>query len=78
MNDRTKGKILLTVSCIFFSYYTAWVILLPFSDPDHAVNQLFPPVRYALMIPVLMGLAFIGGLVLFTVYHIRCASVSSE
>jgi hypothetical protein len=73
MNDAALGKILLIIICIFFCYYTAWVIVLPFTDPGHAINHLFRPVRYALLVPVSMGLIFIGTLVVFTVYHIHCA-----
>jgi NADH:ubiquinone oxidoreductase subunit 2 (subunit N) len=73
MNDAALGKILLIISCLSFCYYTAWVIMLPFTDSDHAINQLFPPVHYALLVPASMGLTFIGTLVVLTVYHIQCA-----
>jgi hypothetical protein len=76
MNDAALGKILLIISCLSFCYYTAWVIMLPFSDREHAINQLFPPVRYALLVPASVGLAVIGSLVVFTVYHIQCAASS--
>jgi NADH:ubiquinone oxidoreductase subunit 2 (subunit N) len=78
MSDAALGNILLIVSCLAFCYYTAWVIMLPFSDPDHAINQLFPPVRYALLVPASIGMAFIGTLVVFTVYHIQCATDPHE
>lgn len=73
MSDAALGNILLIISCLSFCYYTAWVIMLPFSDPDHAINQLFPPVRYALLVP-----ASTGTLVVFTVYHIQCATDPHE
>jgi len=76
MNDAALGKILLIISCLCFGYYTAWVIMLPFSDPDHAINQFFPPVNYALLVPASLGLAFVGGLVVFTMYHIIYATNS--
>jgi dolichyl-phosphate mannosyltransferase polypeptide 2 regulatory subunit len=78
MNDTTLGKILLIISCLSFGYYTAWVIMLPFSDPDHVINQFFPPVHYALLVPVSLGLAFVGGLVVFTTYHIVYATDSHK
>jgi NADH:ubiquinone oxidoreductase subunit 2 (subunit N) len=78
MNDAALGKILLIISCLSFGYYTAWVIMLPFSDPDHAINQLFPPVHYALLVPASLGLAFVGGLVVFTIYHIMYATNSHK
>jgi NADH:ubiquinone oxidoreductase subunit 2 (subunit N) len=78
MSDAVLGKILLIISCLSFCYYTAWVFMLPFTDPDHALNQLFPPVRYALLVPASMGLAFIGTLVVYTVYHIRNARDHQE
>jgi hypothetical protein len=72
MNDVALGKILLIISCLSFCYYTAWVIMLPFSDRVHTISQLFPPIHYALLVPASVGLAFIGSLVVFTVYHIQC------
>jgi hypothetical protein len=79
MNDAALGKLLLMISCVSFCYYTAWVIMLPFTDPGHAINYvLFQPVRYALLVPASMGLTFIGTLAVFTVYHIHCASIRNE
>jgi hypothetical protein len=37
MSDAALGKMLLIISCLSFCYYTAWVIMLPFSDPDQAI-----------------------------------------
>ncbi|PNF13777.1 hypothetical protein B7P43_G12838, partial [Cryptotermes secundus] len=60
MSDAALGNILLIISCLSFCYYTAWVIMLLFSDPDHAINRVFPPVHYALLVPASTGLAFAG------------------
>jgi hypothetical protein len=78
MNDAALGTMLLTISCLSIGYYTAWVIMLPFSDPDHAINRFFPSVHYALLVTASLGLAFIGGLVVFTMYHIIHATDSHK
>ncbi|XP_020278746.1 dolichol phosphate-mannose biosynthesis regulatory protein [Pseudomyrmex gracilis] len=69
-SDRQKGKVILILTLILFLYYTIWVIGLPFIDDDR-LRSLFYPYNLALIVPASFGLIFIGGLILFTVYHIR-------
>lgn len=74
MNDRSLGGALVTLSVAFGVYYSAWVIGLPFFDRDHFIHHLFPPVQFALLIPALMGLVFIGSLIVFCVVELQSAS----
>lgn len=74
MNDKTIGSLLIVLSVTFSVYYTAWVIGLPFFDEDHFIHSLFPPVYLALLVPALMGLVFIGSLIIFCVIELRAAS----
>ncbi|KAK3916646.1 Nicotinamide riboside kinase 2 [Frankliniella fusca] len=74
MNDTTFGCLLIVLSVGFGTYYTAWVIGLPFFDRDHFIHNLFPSVHLALLIPALMGLAFIGSLIVFCVIALRASS----
>lgn len=75
MNDRTLGVLLVALSVFSGIYYTAWVIGLPFFDPDHFIHNLFPPGELALLIPALMGLAFIGSLIVFCVVELRATGI---
>lgn len=69
-SDRQKGKAILILTLVLFLYYTIWVIGLPFIDDDR-LRSLFYSYNLALIVPASFGLIFIGGLILFTVYHIR-------
>lgn len=68
-SDHEKGKALLITATVIFLYYSLWVIGLPFID-DERVKSFFYFQDTALMIPAISGLCFLGGLTLFTAYHI--------
>ena len=68
--DREKGKVLLILASVIFIYYTVWLIGLPFVD-DSRLKSLFYSHNIALLVPAVGLFCFIGGLVLFTYYHIR-------
>lgn len=70
MSNSENGKIILILVSIFFLYYTVWVFVVPLIDDD-GFRSSFYPQNVALMIPVVTGLCFIGGLIIFTLYHIR-------
>jgi len=71
MQDRIIGALLVSVSVVGVVYYTMWVLILPFFSNDHPVHSMFPPITVALLIPALLGLAFIGSLVVLTVAAIH-------
>ena len=71
MNDRTLGFFMVVSSVAFTVYYSVWIIGLPFFDSDHFIHNLFPPVYFALLVPALMGLAFIGSLIVFCMIELR-------
>ncbi|RKP30601.1 putative dolichol phosphate-mannose biosynthesis regulatory subunit [Metschnikowia bicuspidata] len=55
------------VAIAVFSYYSAWVFLLPFLDDDNLLQSFFLPREYAIKLPLLLLLlgflavgAFIG------------------
>ncbi|KAJ6426936.1 hypothetical protein OIU84_022518 [Salix udensis] len=48
-----------------FTYYTFWVIILPFVDSDHFVHQYFLPQEYAILVPVFAGVALLCFLCVF-------------
>ncbi|XP_074655801.1 dolichol phosphate-mannose biosynthesis regulatory protein-like isoform X2 [Tubulanus polymorphus] len=51
---------------LIFSYYTIWVIALPFVDNEHVIHRFFLPRIYAIAIPLIAGIAVLSvvGLVL--------------
>ncbi|CAH6788916.1 Dpm2 [Phodopus roborovskii] len=54
--DQVVGFGLVAVSLIIFTYYTTWVILLPFIDSQHVIHKYFLPRAYAVLIPLATGL----------------------
>ena len=68
-SDREIGKVILITTTVIFLYYTIWVIGLPFID-DSRLQSLFYSHNVALGVPAITGFFFIGGLVLFTLYHL--------
>ncbi|KAE8993489.1 hypothetical protein PR003_g20832 [Phytophthora rubi] len=60
-SDKVVGLVLLAISVVVFVYYSIWVLLTPFIDEGHVVQQLFLPYHYAITIPaVLLVLLFTG------------------
>lgn len=62
------GLGLVAVSLIIFTYYTAWVILLPFIDSEHVIHKYFLPRAYAVAIPLAAGLLLLLFVGLFITY----------
>ncbi|KAM9642571.1 dolichol phosphate-mannose biosynthesis regulatory protein isoform 1-T1 [Trichechus inunguis] len=54
--DQVVGLGLVAVSLLIFTYYTVWVILLPFIDSQHVIHKYFLPRAYAVAIPLAVGL----------------------
>ncbi|OIW09773.1 hypothetical protein TanjilG_32211 [Lupinus angustifolius] len=63
--DRSVGFLLTITSLSIFTYYTFWVIILPFVDDDHFVHNYFLPREYAILIPVSAGVALLSFLSIF-------------
>uniref|UniRef100_A0A8D2D4H0 Dolichol phosphate-mannose biosynthesis regulatory protein n=1 Tax=Sciurus vulgaris TaxID=55149 RepID=A0A8D2D4H0_SCIVU len=66
--DQVVGLGLVAVSLIIFTYYTAWVILLPFIDSEHVIHKFFLPRAYAVAIPLAAGLLLLLCVGLFITY----------
>lgn len=45
---------MLGVAAFVFTYYTAWVFVLPFTNEDNILNQFFLPRDYAIKLPILL------------------------
>lgn len=45
---------MLGVATAVFSYYTAWVFLLPFLEQDNLLQSFFLPREYAIKLPILL------------------------
>ncbi|QCD81899.1 dolichol-phosphate mannose synthase subunit 2-like [Vigna unguiculata] len=63
--DRAVGFLLSVTSLSIFTYYTFWVIILPFVDDDHFVHKYFLPQEYAILIPVSAGVTLLCFLSIF-------------
>ncbi|XP_065869365.1 dolichol-phosphate mannose synthase subunit 2 [Euphorbia lathyris] len=63
--DRAVGFLLSFVSVSIFTYYTLWVIILPFVENDHFVHRYFLPQEYAILIPVYAGVTLLSLLCVF-------------
>lgn len=66
MDDAILGKIIIVIVLIVFAYFTCWLFIPPFADPESFIDNLFPSVYNALVIPVLIGVIFIIGLIFYT------------
>ncbi|KAM5298528.1 dolichol phosphate-mannose biosynthesis regulatory protein [Ctenodactylus gundi] len=66
--DQVVGLGLVAVSLIIFTYYTVWVIVLPFIDSEHAIHKYFLPRAYAVTIPLAAGLLLLLLVGLFISY----------
>lgn len=62
------GLGLVAVSLIIFTYYTAWVVLLPFIDSQHVIHKYFLPRAYAVVIPLVAGLLLLLSVGVFITY----------
>ncbi|KAK4261477.1 hypothetical protein QN277_004468 [Acacia crassicarpa] len=66
--DRAVGFILSLISVTIFTYYTFWVIILPFVDSNHFIHRYFLPQEYAILIPVSAGVALLCFISIFIGY----------
>ncbi|XP_027082716.1 dolichol-phosphate mannose synthase subunit 2-like [Coffea eugenioides] len=66
--DKAVGLLLSVISLSVFTYYTFWVIILPFVDTDHFVHKYFLPQEYAILIPVFALAALLCFLCMFVGY----------
>ena len=71
IENRDLGKVYLSVTFVAFAYYTLWVIVLPFVEPEYKdrVSAFFPPLQLALLVPSVIG-ATVFTLLLCRAYHL--------
>mmetsp|Transcript_10432 Transcript_10432/g.13036 ORF Transcript_10432/g.13036 Transcript_10432/m.13036 type:complete len:84 (-) Transcript_10432:2512-2763(-) len=70
------GKALLVFGVGLYLYYTAWILLTPFAEPGHPVQNFFPSRVYGLALPtigIILLLSVTAGLagVLITLEKLR-------
>ncbi|CEG38280.1 dolichyl-phosphate mannosyltransferase polypeptide regulatory subunit [Plasmopara halstedii] len=59
--DKVVGSVLLVSSVVLYIYYSIWVLLTPFFDEGHPIQDFFLPYHYAISVPaVLLVLLFTG------------------
>ncbi|KAM8872931.1 dolichol phosphate-mannose biosynthesis regulatory protein [Synchiropus picturatus] len=49
--DQAAGASLVVFSLVLFTYYTVWVIVLPFVERDHVLQTYFLPREYSVILP---------------------------
>lgn len=60
--DQAVGYGMISLATAIFSYYTVWVIILPFVEPDHMIHGYFLPRIYGITIPIVAGVIALIGL----------------
>lgn len=66
MDDAILGKIIIIIVLAIFAYFTCWLFIPPFADSESFINQLFPSIYNALVVPVTVGVIFIISLIIYT------------
>ncbi|XP_068561805.1 dolichol phosphate-mannose biosynthesis regulatory protein isoform X1 [Cebidichthys violaceus] len=49
--DQAVGVSLVVFSLLLFTYYSVWVIVLPFVDDDHVLHEYFLPREFSVILP---------------------------
>ncbi|CAL1568145.1 unnamed protein product [Knipowitschia caucasica] len=49
--DQAAGMSLVVFSLVLFTYYSVWVIILPFVARDHFLHKYFLPREYSVILP---------------------------
>nr|AFM90771.1 dolichol phosphate-mannose biosynthesis regulatory protein [Callorhinchus milii] len=57
--NQLVGMGLVGFSLLIFTYYTLWVIVLPFVDSTHVLHSYFLPRKYAVILPAVAGLVLV-------------------
>ncbi|KAI0227146.1 Dolichol phosphate-mannose biosynthesis regulatory protein [Lamellibrachia satsuma] len=61
-SDQAVGYGLMATAGLIFTYYTLWIVIMPFVDEDYIIHQYFPSRVYALAIPIAAGVIALLGL----------------
>ncbi|XP_048369531.1 dolichol phosphate-mannose biosynthesis regulatory protein isoform X1 [Sphaerodactylus townsendi] len=78
--DQMVGYGLVAFSLAVFTYYTTWIIILPFIESDHIIHKYFLPREYSVIIPVVAGLLlllFVGVFIAIVVWKNKKPSKKS-
>jgi len=73
IESRRFGQLSLLLAGLGLSYYTAWVILLPFVEPDYQplVARYFPSPAVGLALPLTFGASLFSLLLCRAAYLVR-------
>ncbi|CAL1536699.1 unnamed protein product [Lymnaea stagnalis] len=66
--DQAAGWGLVSLAGFIFTYYSIWVIILPFVDPDQPIHSYFLPRVYAIAAPLLAGVVALFLIACFVLY----------
>lgn len=69
--DAVIGKLVLVTTSAVFVVFCLWVNSYPFIDDESWLYGLVPDPQWLLVACVAWGVLFVGGLMLFTLYHLH-------
>lgn len=66
--DQAVGWGFVSLAGFIFTYYTVWVIVLPFVEPDQPIHNFFLPRFYAIAGPLVAGVVALTMIAAFIIY----------
>ncbi|KAI3657688.1 hypothetical protein MP638_003698 [Amoeboaphelidium occidentale] len=64
LKDSQLGSLIIFTSTLLFTYYSIWLLVMPFVDEGHALHDLFPSKRYlSTSVPVVLFMIIPGVIV---------------
>ncbi|XP_077478713.1 dolichol phosphate-mannose biosynthesis regulatory protein isoform X3 [Stigmatopora argus] len=57
---------LIVFSLLLFTYYSIWVIVLPFVESDHVLHKYFLPREYSVILPGIAAVVLLLCIAAFT------------
>ena len=76
VEQRALGLLMAVIATTLYLYYTVWMLMTPFIDADHSLQDYFPDRMYGVMGPTLFGYLLIS--VCFTTMGIVLVNDSQE
>ena len=76
LTDAQLGTVVQTSAIGAFAYYVVWMVVTPFVNCDHFLQQYFPPKEYGVVAPCVILCVVLA--VSYTVYGISSMFESSK
>ena len=66
VSQRAIGLVATIVLCVFYIYFTMWVMITPLIDSDQSIHNYFPHRKWAFIVPIYTGCVFLSLVFTFT------------